>query len=352
MVRSQELEAVERLCASLLKDGSFNLKETSAAALDDVKEYLRRRRTGRMLLRAAKFLSLTGIFFAVAWLAIPPTFFEAIFRIGLIKMLPYWDWTYLRDVPCLIKSRSAALELADASQSNGSTSDTIPWHMRCSICEDLTAVIERKGGELTAFQVGEDFLVEELPLVIRRAFLVDEHSAVGKLDRILRLHLEDETMEPCRFRTNLKTKKAFQFDSFVRKVTRPDLQLSWFAFWEFCQHHHVKEARSIIPRPAELPLMLEVADSVWFFAAANHSAVTYKQVDFSPTAPVFWFTQMLGTSKVRLEPKDSCTEYCHLLETELGPGDGLLMTTELFHLSWLPGGDCQTEVLALAAGFK
>ena len=104
-------------------------------------------------------------------------------------------------------------------------------YLHLQICEDLTSLIERKGGELTAFQVGEDFLVEEMPLIIRNAFLVDEHSAVGKLSRILSLQLDDDTLEPCRFRTNLKTKKAFQFESFLRKSLRSDLQLSWFAFW-------------------------------------------------------------------------------------------------------------------------
>ena len=175
------------------------------------------------------------------------------------------------------------------------------------------------GGTLTPLQVGEDFLVEELPLIIRHAFLVEPEGVSLKLPLVLKLHLDDETLQPCKFHTNLRTKQAFQFDSFLRKAHREDLQIPWFAIWfvdsfewlldwiigcsfdrsvdcsinwlfdcrEFCEHHHVKECRTIIPRPPELPSMLEIADSFWFFSAANFSAVKYKFVSviFSHVLP-------------------------------------------------------------------
>lgn len=90
----------------------------------------------------------------------------------------------------------------------------------------MQEIIERKHGDLNQFQVGEDFLVEDLPLVIRGA--VDSHL---RMEQVLEHHRKDHTLEPCKFRTNLKTKTAFNFDAVLRKVGRNDLQLPWFAFW-------------------------------------------------------------------------------------------------------------------------
>ncbi|OWA54255.1 hypothetical protein BV898_18666 [Hypsibius exemplaris] len=335
--RLEELASLNQLAKSYLSRKPDSLPDSEQSLLQAIGKYSVRGKRTRISWRVAAFIGGLLLSSFCLWFFIPRNVLPAVLRLSLIQILPYWDWTHLKDVPCLWKKPEDVPETVQ-------NTTVIPDH--CVVCEDLIGIYERPGGTLNAVQVGDDFLVEQLPLILRKVFMVEPEGPSLRLNPILKLHLDDESLIPCRFLTNLRTKQAFQFNTFLHKVQRKDLQVPWFGFWEFCEHHHIKECRPIIPRPPELPTMLEIADSFWFFTASNFTSIKYKFVDLSYS--VFWYTQMSGSSKIRLSPKPPCHEVCHSMDAELHPGDALLTTTDLFEVSWMPGPE--GEVLAVAAG--
>ncbi|XP_055331405.1 uncharacterized protein LOC129583577 [Paramacrobiotus metropolitanus] len=327
----KQLTAVCGECISTLNGSVSDYGRTSLANLKSYYSHQKRLYHRRII--AFIFLCLV-LSFGCFWMLLYTQFGGAIFRIFLIKMQPLWDWSNLHDPPCVLENYSMDNEPVS--------------NAHCVICEDLNKLPEREKGRISAFQIGEDFLVEDLPLVIRNGADLKSGPLDLTVKAVLDHHRQDKTLVPCKLRSNLKTKTAFNFDAVLRKVLRTDMDLPWFAFWELCRHHNVREARAVVPRPVELPLMLEVDDSIWFFAARNFTALTAKHVEIS--TPVFFLSQFVGSSKIRLIPRSPCENICHELETILQPGDFLLFTNELFDFGWMPGNE--TEVLAVGAGAK
>jgi len=259
-------------------------------------------------------------------------------RIALVKLLPYWDWTGLHELPCLLENPMFE------SVSGHRTEDT------CELCESLDELERLSNVSVAAFT--ENYLRQDRPVIVTDAThdwpLMEDH-----FDRHQLIQLFSEPRladaEPCELQTNLKVRGDMHL--LLSKMANPVVK-KWFAQWDNCDKRAAKALRTLYRRPYFLPAMVDTSDSNWVLVSANYTGNVYKMLPM--VSDMVWMAQVRGSSTVRLTPREPCgldsgaPPACRELAETLHEGEILIFTDFLWMLEYLPGHG--TDNVALGAG--
>ncbi|XP_023232187.1 putative leucine-rich repeat-containing protein DDB_G0290503 [Centruroides sculpturatus] len=137
-------------------------------------------------------------------------------RLFLIKILPFWDWTYLYRSACFISNPFYTAPGLDESD--------------CQICEDLSGI--DVVNSTTSEVVMERYLKNDIPFIVNNAtkgWAVNENFNINNITKIYLDELESND-EVCMFQTNLKIDNHINL---LETLTSHNLLNRWYAHCDF-----------------------------------------------------------------------------------------------------------------------
>lgn len=280
------------------------------------------------------FIIFIGIFIGLL-------FYDPIFRmicmlgrLFLIKILPFWDWTYLYRSTCFLSNPYYVVPGLQESD--------------CQVCEDLFEIDVMNF--TTSEIVMEKYLKNDIPLIVSNAtegWPINENNFdVNNITKMYLEELETNDNEVCMFQTNLKIDNHINFLETI--ASHNNILNRWYAHWENCGRTTEKAVRKFYIHPYFLPLALEMREPSWILLSHNFRGRIYKMINFSPDTKIVFLVQIKGFNYIRLKAKDPCSKSCEVLQEVLNEEEILMFTTELWQLEYLPGEE--TENIALAIG--
>lgn len=244
---------------------------------------------------------------------------SALSRIFLIKLLPLWDWTVLKNEKCLI-----------SKYSQSQTTENI---FNCDVCENINHIdvyddINEETLKIRYTDIG-------VPVIINKPL-----KSWTNFNTFIKL-LEDDTTiaysKPCSLSTNVingvptvKTllKRAILFENFYMNFQNCDFQA-------------MKQFRSFTPRPEFLPPEWSPVQYNWLLWSKNYNS-TYKQINLTQRITVI--RQVIGEFLINLTPRNNCEQQCSDIHIKLKQ-DELLIFTDLWDLEYK--SDLTSESIAV-----
>ncbi|XP_043217827.1 uncharacterized protein LOC122379584 [Amphibalanus amphitrite] len=255
-------------------------------------------------------------------------------RVALVKILPYWDWTGLYTMTCLVEN-----PLYEETDRPVRTEDS------CQLCESLDEL--ERVSNVSAAVVTDNYLRLDRPVVVTDGTRDWPALEDGVFDRhrLVKMFKDRGLAEsrPCELLTNLKARDDMQL--LLDKMSNPVIK-KWFAHWENCDKMAAKVLRTLYRRPYFLPAMVDTTDSNWVLVSSNYTGNVYKMLPV--VNDMVWMAQLQGTTGVRLTPRSPCTSLCPEIVDTLHEGEILMFTDFLWMLEYLPGYG--TDNVAVGAG--
>ncbi|XP_067128181.1 uncharacterized protein [Centruroides vittatus] len=255
-------------------------------------------------------------------------------RLFLIKILPFWDWTYLYRSACFISNPFYTAPGLDESD--------------CQICEDLSGI--DIVNFTTSEVVMERYLKNDIPFIVNNAtkgWAVNENFNINNITEIYLDELESND-EVCMFQTNLKIDNHINL---LETLTSHNLLNRWYAHWENCGRITEKALRKLYSRPYFTPLALEMREPSWILLSYNFKGRIYKMINFAPDTKIVWLVQIRGFNYIQLKAKEPCFNSCEVLHEVLHRGQIFMFTTNLWQLEYLPGEDAENIALIIGGYF-
>ncbi|XP_019641127.1 PREDICTED: uncharacterized protein LOC109482740 [Branchiostoma belcheri] len=255
-------------------------------------------------------------------------------KLALMKVLPYWDWTYLYNEECLINNPYYVQ----------------PPHLTqedCEVCLEISGVKRMKNVDHADIS---DLLLDNEPFVVTDAQLdwtelnqITFHDFLKlfstqeafKTSGVCDFHSEDKTMTP-RHPSVLPTATQGKAD--------------WYALWKNCEREGVRLMRKFYgTRPYFLPPMVESHESNWVFVSEGQIIKHFVPLPFEEHS-VVWLAQVKGSVLYRLEPDSICEATCKHIDVTLKPGDTLVVPQNLWAVQLKNVKDSEPTVVIAATG--
>ncbi|KAF5290081.1 hypothetical protein FQA39_LY14862 [Lamprigera yunnana] len=220
---------------------------------------------------------------AISWHA------SAIGRIILIKLLPIWNWQYLKNEKCFLDKFTKVTDL----------------EFNCALCESYSGVYVEENPN--SVYIKERYLDLHQPLIV-----ID--SLQGWPTVPLLNFSEDIFLKstPCRLSTN--TYSGF---ATVGKILNRVIDFDqYFLHFQNCDSKAAKAFRLYAPKPSFVP--------------EDMSPIQYKLME-----PVTVIGQVQGSNYIRLTPRLNCRYECLEFNLELSEGEAILFTS-MWELEYKP----------------
>ncbi|ERL86925.1 uncharacterized protein LOC109540097 [Dendroctonus ponderosae] len=254
---------------------------------------------------------------------------SALGRIGLIKLLPYFDWRYLKSQTCLIPKVAlvAPKEIFD-----------------CNLCESLE---EFRDFELQSEEGGAD-LVEKLVEIDRPVLVSGEiqhwipDSPAAFISQLLK-RAEFRKSVPCQLESSFHNDRLGDPD-LATLFRKRQLFQSFFLHFQNCDPSAVRAFRNFTARPQVLPAALAPVAYSWMLWNSRYSTLRYKKINL--IEKIALIGQLVGSTRLRLVPRKNCQEVCPIINGVLSAGHVLILTS-LWDVEYCPGGDSENMAAIL-----
>lgn len=234
---------------------------------------------------------------------------SAIGRILMIKILPIYDWTVLKDKDCLIP-KSSVENLAPAS------------NFDCVLCESISEIdILTNYDHETVF---ENYVSLHTPVILENA--LDNWKIFNKsLQNVTEFLLTNQVLSnsyPCKLSTNTHRKELTSLSTILSKIPKFP---RYFLQFQNCEFDAVKNFRIFSPRPAFVHPEIAPIQYSWLLASKNYNVSRFKNVDLQESIAVIG--QTFGKTLYTLIPQNECENECFPLEVELIAGQAMIVTS-------------------------
>lgn len=237
---------------------------------------------------------------------------SAVGRIALIKLLPFFDWRYLKNKQCLIEKF-------------GSSPTNLNLYFNCDLCENIKNIHVYE-------DIDEDTLVQrylglDVPLILTKG-LEEWPKQSGFIKDVVR---DDEFYYsyPCKLSTS--TYRGWSIAGEL--LERIKLFDEFFLHFQNCELEAMRALRKYTYRPKFLPQIYAPILYNWLIWNKDYNTTNYKNIDLVEKVAVFG--QIFGMSYVRLTPKLNCENICPALNIALSDGESLIFTN-LWNLEYRP----------------
>ncbi|XP_037092102.1 uncharacterized protein LOC119112158 [Pollicipes pollicipes] len=257
-------------------------------------------------------------------------------RIAMVKVLPYWDWSTLCDLRCLIEN-----PLYQNPNPPERSADN------CHTCESMSELDRLSNVSVAAFT--ENYMRLDRPIIVTDA--TKSWPAFGEpafdRHRLVEMFKDDKLADshPCELLTNLMVRRNMKL--LLDKMSNPVIK-KWFAHWENCDKMVAKALRTMYRRPYFLPTTVDTTESNWVLVSSNYTGSVYKMLPV--VNDLVWMAQVQGTSLVRLAARDPCTTVCPEIVDTLRPGEILVFTDFMWMMDYMPGHGTDNVAIG-TAGF-
>ncbi|EDW73988.1 uncharacterized protein Dwil_GK21690 [Drosophila willistoni] len=242
---------------------------------------------------------------------------SALFRLFLIQVLPYWNWSNYYNGKCLI---------AKDYQPSESPSGSFRWN-NCDLCSNLEGISTVSNVSYSMME--SQFLELGLPVIV-----TDAELKLNLNDLIKRMQtkaIDLVSSEPCDVSSSLMLRQIFHLEAAIQKIRQGSALTKWHLHFRNCQSRAVKTSRLLLPRPYYYPKHLEPYYSSWLLMSHRQ----YRPQQEIYVKGLIFIQQLSGHFEFRLQPKAPCDgNVCPSLSLRLNEGEGLVYYTELWHLSY------------------
>lgn len=248
---------------------------------------------------------------------------SAVGRIGMIKVLPWWNWQVLFSEKCLLRGTVPVVEEA---------------RFDCVLCEAIDEVPTERS--LDPMTLNDLYLDVNVPVIIEDGTFWSE--AVKKNISEVLLRIEDiSDSYPCEVSTNVQSR---YLDASLSKILAKALRFrKWFLQFQNCEPEAVKAFRLVAPRPNFLPHDVSPIQYSWLLMSNDYNCQKFKSVALREKFAIVG--QVEGSTRARLVPRKNCAGVCSVLEAELIPGQALVFGS-LWDLEYKPReGDMNVAVV-------
>lgn len=262
------------------------------------------------------------IFYLLSYIDVIAWHYSAIGRIVLIKLLPIYDWRYLKNENCLIK-------FAKITPQNTT---------ECTYCESIQNV--RFEYDLDQDIIKERYLDMDVPIILMDA--LQNWPSFTKEGFIKEIVNDDNIYYsyPCKLRTNLR-KNDQPIGKILEKALNTD---SYFLHFENCDFDVMKAFRPFAPRPDYLHPEISPVQYNWLLMSKNYNVTKFKSLSLNER--IIIFGQISGSNHLKLLPVEECTNECHVLEITLQRGESLIFTS-LWDLEYKPQANSENVAVIL-----
>ncbi|XP_044260711.1 uncharacterized protein LOC123008772 [Tribolium madens] len=234
---------------------------------------------------------------------------SALGRIFLIKILPFWNWTSLKNEKCLIWKPSTT-----------TTPEIINFN--CHLCENLELIDVYD--EIMQETLKNRYLDVEIPVIIKKSWL----NMADFFDSLVK-NAAIADSQPCNLATNVYNGVT----SVKNLLSRTQLFDSFFLHFQNCDFPAVKQFRGFTPRPAFLPPELSPVQYNWLLWSRNYNMTQFKAIGLVDKVAVVG--QITGANFLRLVPRNNCEGECPQIGVKLQEGESIVFTG-LWNLEYRP----------------
>ncbi|KAK4878261.1 hypothetical protein RN001_010767 [Aquatica leii] len=226
----------------------------------------------------------------------------AIGRLGLIELLPIWNWQHLKNEKCLIPS----LTPIETPQ------------LECTLCEALDHI--HTAIDINPSHLKQHYIDLHTPIIIPEAL---HNWTKIRSDPILAESV------PCQLSTNIHS----GFTTTGRILSKLQDFDHYFLHFQNCEFDAMKAFRVFTPKPLFLPVEMSPVQYSWLLMSRYYNVSSFKQVELKEAVALFG--QMQGSNYVRLLPRLNCESVCPIVEMELLEGEALVFTS-MWDLEYKP----------------
>ncbi|XP_055375441.1 uncharacterized protein LOC129608139 [Condylostylus longicornis] len=240
---------------------------------------------------------------------------SAVGRIAMIKLLPFWDWTYLYNAKCLISKTTTMRDYqGNANQLK-----------ECHLCEklDYIKIVEN----ITFLQLRDNFIYKAQPVLIKNS---TKMSSIPEL--LIKLFDSRDFLQsnPCDVGTNLMQYKFFNLEEVLSYIDE-DMESSWFLQLRNCQFSAVKASRQFLKKPYYYAEHMEPFYSSWILMANNYAGLE-KNIKLYGLVIL---QQLQGDLLIVLSPDPECLHKCKEQKIIIKSGESLVFSTDLWNMMYL-----------------
>ncbi|KAB0791497.1 hypothetical protein PPYR_03297 [Photinus pyralis] len=279
---------------------------------------LARNKIKRGILHLLILLLLSLAVYYVSTTEIVSWHLSAIGRVGLINLLPIWNWRHLKYEKCLIPTKT----------------DDVPIPLACELCE-INNYID------SAYDIDPERL-DDLYIKLHKALILNKAMTpnwyLPEIDTEPLFH----GSTPCKLSTNVRTGTP----TVKTLVDKLDDFERYFLHFQNCDFEAVKAFRRYAPKPAVLPARLSPTKYSWLLMSRDYNVTNYKTVQL--VEPIALVGQMVGSNYFSLRPRMNCEEHCPVIEVALEEGEVLLLSSmyDLFYRPF-PEGENVAVILEM-----
>ncbi|KAJ8958996.1 hypothetical protein NQ314_006314 [Rhamnusium bicolor] len=241
----------------------------------------------------------------------------------MVKILPYFDWRYLKNKRCLIEKFNTS-----------PNSDKIFFN--CDLCENINKidVYEKIDQEI----LRQRYIELDIPLIVSKA--LDKWPKNSSFIENLILDDDFYFSYPCKLSTNI-LKGSRKAGNILEKVKLFD---EFFLHFQNCAPDAMRIFRKFTYRPDFLPPTYSPILYNWLVWNKNYNTTNYKLVNLVEKLAVFG--QLFGTTYIQLIPRQNCAEICPILDIKLNAGEVLIFTS-MWDLEYRPKEDSENMAVIL-----
>ncbi|KAJ8956092.1 hypothetical protein NQ318_016545 [Aromia moschata] len=242
-------------------------------------------------------------------------------RIILIKLLPYFDWRYLKNKQCIIEK-------------NGIPSEKVSELFNCDLCEHINRI--------DVFEsIDEDILTQhylelDVPLIVTKG-LENWPKNSSFVDDLI-LENDFYYSYPCKMSTNIY-KGATTAGKILERARSFN---EFFLHFQNCDLDAMKTLRKFTYRPSFLPAVYSPVLYNWLIWNRHYNATYDKVIDLVEKMALVG--QVFGSMDVQLSPRYNCIEICPILDIKLNAGE-VLVFTSLWDMTYRPNGGENVAVI-------
>ncbi|PIK34416.1 hypothetical protein BSL78_28763 [Apostichopus japonicus] len=326
--RLKDLDSQLKQAVNICTTSGFNPTKISECAEPVISWVIKKRR--RKTLQRLLCLSLVVVIIAILWGN------ENCYRwvcIGCkllqLKLLPYWDWTTLYDVSCVISNPYYVVETV--------TPEDCKW---CQQYPDVHRLTNLSHDVMT-----NEYLLKQLPVIITDAREGQSASENLSFKAFQKMYLEENVYRDCLSCRFVSSIGSSSMADFLKSISESG---SFNAHWFNCQFKCMKAFRKFYQRPYFIPPMVGSSDEN--FVLVGQEEKTENDGDYISTAQSFmrsdsiaWLTQITGQFHITLHSECGC----RTMEETLQEGDTLAYTSKTWWFTYQAVGE--GEVIAIGS---
>lgn len=245
---------------------------------------------------------------------------SAVGRIGMIYILPYWNWEKLMNEKCLFYGHK--------------TEDNVK-HFDCTLCESIDSIAVEKN--IDPELLSDVYLDINVPVLLSDGL---KSWPVYDMVNLTQIILTNDILSksyPCELSTNMlsSTRDVSQILKRTYKFNK------WFLHFQNCEMDAVKAFRVLTPRPQFLKPEISPIQYSWLLMSKNYKFPDYKTITLKEKITVIG--QIIGSNYVRLIPRKNCYKKCPIIELNLQKNE-VLVFGNLWDLKYKPSDDDEVNI--------